>query len=73
MELSLFEEGREVIRKVVQRMRDLVEKKATHVEYRDPVEDKIYDDAFSAVQKAKDALRELEAQGQSSVTRPNRK
>ncbi|KAJ9661522.1 hypothetical protein H2198_001902 [Neophaeococcomyces mojaviensis] len=68
MEKGLFEEGREVIRKVVQRMRKLVETRAAQVEAKDPVEEKMYEDARVAVQRATDALDKLKAQGQVRAT-----
>jgi hypothetical protein len=60
LERGLFEEGRDVIRRVTQRMRELVEKRAEEVAAGDPVEQQMLEEAAGAVEKAKKALEEVQ-------------
>ena len=68
LEHGLFEEGRDVIRRVVQRMRELVQSKAAEVHVGDPVERQMLEDARSAVQKAQAALEDLESDATGHAT-----
>ena len=69
LERGLFEEGREVIRRVVQRMRELVEIKVAEKALGDPVEQKMLEDAQVAVQRAQHAFEELQGQTKESIPR----
>lgn len=62
LEHGLFEEGREVIRRTVQRMRQLVDIKAAEMVPGDPVEQQMLADAQGAVEKARQAFKELQEQ-----------
>ncbi|KAK5949642.1 hypothetical protein OHC33_009239 [Knufia fluminis] len=71
LERGLFEEGREVVRRVVQRMRELVAVKATEKAAGDPIEQKMLEDARGAVEQAQRAFEELH--GQSAAATPKSK
>lgn len=68
LERGLFEEGRDVVRRVVQRMRELVQDKQAEVSGGDAVEIKMIEDAQRAVQKASTALADLEKSGGDSTS-----
>ncbi|KAK4949610.1 hypothetical protein LTR66_014022 [Elasticomyces elasticus] len=58
LEIGLLEEGKDVVRRVVQRMRELVQDQQ-EVDTRDPVEIKMLEDARTSVGRAQMALDEL--------------
>lgn len=60
LEHGLFEEGRDVIRRVTQRMRELMEKRAEEVAAGDPVEQQMLQEAAGAVEKAQKALEQVQ-------------
>ncbi|KAK5071681.1 hypothetical protein LTR64_004540 [Lithohypha guttulata] len=60
LETGLLQEGRDVIRRVTQRMRELVEMKADEAVAGDPVEQQMLEEATQAVNKTKAALEQLQ-------------
>ncbi|KAK5081062.1 hypothetical protein LTR70_009324 [Exophiala xenobiotica] len=72
LEHGLFEEGREVVRRTVQRMRELVDIKAAEIVPGDPVEQQMLADAQGTVGKARQAFKELQEQSRSAVSEGKR-
>lgn len=72
LEHGFFEEGREVIRRTVQRMRELVDVKAAETVPGDPVEQQMLADAHGAVEKARQAFKKLQEQSRSAVSEDKR-
>jgi len=68
LEHGLFEEGREVIRRVVQRMRELVDAKAAQTVPGDPIEQELLADAQEAVGKAQRAFKQLQEQSKLAAS-----